>query len=452
MGADLQPDQKISSQSKRVFRQKIQFTNDFMNVKPGFLRNIPKLYYDLISLFLLSGCIRLFYVIHRYWIADDSGQYLEIARNLVYHHAFALNNANGEIYYTAFRPFLYPFLIASFWTNAEPPIQSILILQIILGSSTVVIVYLMTIKHFVRFIALTSALLLALSPVTIHHTAAILTETLFTFLVVAACYFAGEQKKYFSGLFFGLACLTRPVIFPFLLLFLLLSFLPKIRPKWRVHLMICLTVFLVTLPWIARNTLLFNKVTLTRSSGYGTSLLYGSIGTRLWGDDIWSSVLKDPLTQQPPGLDEIEQDRLRMKLAVSRIVNNPAGWLKARSRQYPRLFIDSGDYVLEEQNVSFGQAVNESNFLVLFVKLFFLFFSFMTLLFFLIGIWTSGKDILNLPHIYLFPCFIMLVHLPMWIEYRYGLPSLPFIYIIGTVGLFKLFQKVKDYQLKKRCH
>jgi len=284
---------------------------------------------------------------------------------------------------------------------------------------------------------------------TIHYTASIMTETLFTFLVVAGCYFAGEQKKYFSGLFFGLAFLTRPIIFPFLILLVLISFLPKLRHKWRSHLIIVLIAFFVALPLIARNTLLFNRITLTQSSGYGTNLLFGSIETPLWGDDVWSKVLKDPLTQPTLGLNEIEQDQLRMKVALSRISDNPVEWLKVRSKQYPRLFIDSGDYLLGARNMSFGQAITELNLLVIFVKLFFLIFSFATLLFFLIGIWIAGKDFLNLPYIFLFPYFMMLIHLPMWIDFRYNLASAPFIYIISTIGLIGLFQKAKHYQFKK---
>ncbi len=419
-----------------------------MIVKLSSFRNIPKLYYDLISLFLLSICVRLFYVNYKYWTSGDTIQYLEIAKNLVYHHAFALDNTNGDFYYTASRPFLYPFLIAAFWTGSEPPTEAILVLQVIIGSLTVVITYLMAAKYFSRLTALTSALLLTFSPMTIHYTASIMTETLFTFLVVAGCYFAGEQKKYFSGLFFGLAFLTRPIIFPFLILLVLISFLPKLRHKWRSHLIIVLTAFFVALPWIARNTLLFNRITLTQSSGYGTNLLFGSIETPLWGDDVWSKVLKDLLTQPTLGLNEIEQDQLRMKVALSRISDNPVEWLKVRSKQYPRLFIDSGDYLLGAQNMSFGQAITELNLLVIFVKLFFLIFSFATLLFFLIGIWIAGKDFLNLPYIFLFPCFMMLIHLPMWIEFRYNLASAPFIYIISTNGLIGLFQKAKHYQSK----
>lgn len=420
-----------------------------MLAKLSSFRNIPKLYYDAAGLFLLAVCIRLFYVSCKYWTAGDTSQYLEIAKNLVYHHAFALDDINGSFYYTAFRPFLYSFLIAAFWTGSEPPIEAVLIAQVIMGSLTVVMVYLMAVKHFSRLTAITSALLLTLSPMTLHYTAVIMTETLFIFLVTAGCYFAGEQKKYFSGIFFGLAFLTRPIILPFLILLVLVSFLPKLRHKLRSHLIIFLIAFFVALPWITRNTLLFNRITLTQSSGYGTNLLFGSIETQLWGDEIWTRILKDPLTQPTPGLDEIEQDRVRMKVAVSRIYDNPVGWLKVRSKQYPRLFIDSGDYLLGSRYMTFGQAVSESNFLVIFVKLFFLFISFVTLLFFLIGIWMFRKDILILPHIFLFPCFMMLIHLPMWIESRYNLPSLPFIYIIGTLGLFGLFQKVKRYKSKE---
>lgn len=412
------------------------------------LRHLTKftsVFYDSIILFLASSCIRLIYIQNRYWVAGDTPDYLDIAKNLAFHHAFAFTNANGSLQYTALRPPLYPFLIALFWTGPEPPIKILLLCQVLIGSITVVLIYLMTVKQFNRLIAIVSASLLVISPLTIHYTASVMTETLFTFLVVFGCYLWGEQKNFLSGFFFGLASLTRPIIFPFLVLVFFISLLSKLRFRWRGYLTIVLTAFIVASPWIVRNTLLFNRLTLTQSSGYGTNLLYGSIEIPLWGDDVWSWILKDPLTQPVPGLDEIELDRFRMKIAVSRISNNPLGWLKARVKQYPRLFLDSGDYILGDYSASFGQAIKDSNFLVLFVKLFFIFSSLMLFLLFWTGIFIFRGKILNLLHIFLFPLFVILMHLPMWIELRYNLAALPFIYIVAAIGLVGLTRKAKYY-------
>lgn len=151
-----------------------------------------------------------------------------------------------------------------------------------------VLIYLIARKHFSRSTALVSASLLALSPMTIRFASLILTETLFTFLLVAACYFWGNNKSKTAGFFFGLVFLTRPIIFPFLLLLPIISLLPSFRAMRRSFLTMTLTALLVASPWIVRNSLLFGQPTLTQSSGYGTNLLFGTIDTPIYGDDIWT--------------------------------------------------------------------------------------------------------------------------------------------------------------------
>lgn len=97
---------------------------------------------------------------------------------------------------------------------------------------------------------------------------------------------------------FGLVTLTRPVIFPFFIfLFALLVIFPIIRKEWKNYLILFVLALIVSAPWMVRNSLVFNKVTLTQSSGFGTNLLVGTIEVPLWGDDIWSWLDKHPRLQ-----------------------------------------------------------------------------------------------------------------------------------------------------------
>ncbi len=363
-------------------------------------------------------------------------------QNLVFSHAFAFANPDGSLIYTALRPLLYPTLIAAVWTGDIPRLKIVVAIQVILGSLTVVITYLIARKHFNRWIAIVSALLFALSPIAIKYTGVILTETLFTFLLVAACYFWGNKSSKAAGILFGLTFLTRPIVFPFLLLLPLISFLPSFKDMRRSLFTITIISVLVALPWIARNSLLFGQLTLTQSSGYGTNLLYGTIDTSLYGVDFWPWITNLPLTQNVDGLNEVEQDRRKLKLAVNRIAEDPIGWLKVRAKQYPRLFFESGDSPLGGLHLRpLSQAVEESDFLVIFIKVGFVAICAFLFLLFFFGFAGFIKHYPQLIHIYLLPIFFMLIHLPMWTESRYLLPVMPFIYIVTVYG----FVILKDY-------
>ena len=401
------------------------------------------LYFDLIFLFCTAAVSRIAYILtYGLWEGGDTPDYIEIAKNLVFNHAFAYTSPDGALRYTAYRPVTYPALIALLWTGDEPPINFVVAIQVILGSLTVVATYLIARKHFNRGIAIVSASLFALSPIAIIYTGVILTDSLFTFLLVAACYLWGNKKSKVAGLLFGLASLTRPIIFPFLLLLPLISFFPLFKDMRRSLFTIAVIASLVTLPWIARNSLLFGQLTLTQRSGYGNNFLYGTIETPLYGDHIWPWLTKLPMTQDVEGLNEVEQDRRKLKIAVNRIAENPFGWLKVRVKQYPRLFFESGDSPLGGLHLPpMSQAVEESDFLVIFIKVGFVAASAALFLFFAFGFAGFIKRYPRLLHIYLLPMFIMLIHLPMWTESRYLLPVMPFVYIIAVYGLVML----KDY-------
>lgn len=393
------------------------------------------LYFDSMVLFCIAAILRAAYVLtYGYSIGGDATSYIDIAKNIVFNHAFALTNGSG-FSYTAFRPFLYPVLIAAFWTEDEPPIVPILIAQVVLGSLTVVLTYFIARKHFSRFVAFSSASLLVLSPMTLNFTAAILTETLFTFTLVAACYFWGSKSGVTSGFFFGLTFLTRPIIFPVLLLLPLISFLPNFRNSRKLLFTITIFSILVASPWIVRNSMLFGQFTLTQSSGYGTNLLFGTIDTPLYGDDIWSWISKLPMVQGERGLNEIEEDRRRLKIAVIRISENPSDWLKVRAKQYPKLFIDSGDSLLGLRSRPISQAIKEFDWLIIAVKIGSVVACLFLFLLFIIGLIGIRRMHTQLLHIYLLPVFFIIIHLPMWIESRYLLPVMPFVYIVAVYGL-----------------
>jgi 4-amino-4-deoxy-L-arabinose transferase-like glycosyltransferase len=422
-----------------------------------------------VLLFLLAFCIRIWYTTNRFWIAGDSPDYIDLTKNLHFFNAFAFSGGNqlipnsnpgGELMFTAFRPVLYPLMAAVVWTGEQFPYNTVLTIQAVLGALTVVLIYIIARDFFGSSIAFVSSLLLTISPLIVIFTGTILTETLFIFLTVLGCYCLSKKKNIPSGVVFGLALLTRPIILPFLLFLMIISLFSTDRKKlFFNYSLILLTAILVALPWMIRNSLMFKRLVLTQSSGYGTNLLAGSmdIPTKKNSDaqEFWDSVFITPCKLIVPSvckrpfdqLNEAEQDSERVKIALEIIKRNPFEWIKVRLKVYPKFFlIDDGNTVIaEESNLSISLAIKERAIGVLFIKFLLFFLSLILLIFSLAGLYSIKNRFFETSCIWAFPVFFALIHLPMSIEPRYFLPALPFYYILSTLGGFYLAGKVRSY-------
>ena len=112
----------------------------------------------------------------------DEQQYRQIADNLLAGNGFAWGP--GEL--TSIRPPLYPALLAGVWrvTGADN-LQAIRILQILLGLATSGLVYLLGARLYSPRVGRYAAAICWLYPSFVFFDFLILTETLFTFLLVA---------------------------------------------------------------------------------------------------------------------------------------------------------------------------------------------------------------------------------------------------------------------------
>jgi len=385
-------------------------------------------YKTLFVLFLLAFIVRFLYVRWGLWWAGDSPDYLAIAKNIAFHHSFS--HITGIP--TASRPPLYPFLIAAFWWTDKAPIAVVMLVQIMCGAATVLLTYLIARDRFNRRVALIAALGMTFAPMTVHYTAVILTETLFTFLLILGVYFWGRNRAVAAGFAFGLAALTRTTVIPFLACLPLLALLPHWRNHRRLYLLIFVSAIGVSSIWIIRNSLVFKKFILVQSGGYGANLFAGTIELPFYGDDVWTKVIKQLDSNEA---DEAGRDRIYVRQAIDRIQSDPARYLRARLKQYPRLFLDSGDYLLGSRNVTFNEALHERRTLVVITKLSFMLGNIGIFLLAVYGSFLERKRLVALSHIILFPVFLSLVHLPMWIENRYSLPMMPLVLILAVRGI-----------------
>ena len=406
---------------------------------------------EIAGLTIIALLARLWWIWSSAWTATDTTPYLKIARNLAFHHVFGLSDdPSGQLLPTARRPPLYPALIALLWWGDSPPVLAVMLLQSLLGAATVALCYLIARDRFNRVVAVIAGLAMALAPMTGYFTAVVLTETLFTFLLTLAIFLWGREKRVLAGLAFGLAALTRPGLLFFLMALPLLALLPSLRQHWRTYLTIAVVALGLSSIWIIRNALVFGEFIPVAASGWGVNLLCGTIETEIVGIKVWTGkewalldLKNHPLLQVDPGLSETERDGVLWQRAVQRIKENPGHWLVVRAGQYPKLFLDSGNYALGRHNIPISQALAESRFWVLLVKVLFMAINLLSLGIAVLGVISERKRISSLVHMLSFPIFFLIVQLPMWTESRYSLPIMPMVAIFFAVGWQRITQNTK---------
>jgi len=112
----------------------------------------------------------------------DEQQYSQIARSLVAGHGFAW----GEGRPTSIRPPLYPAMLAGIWTVAgSENLQAVRVVQILLALATTALVYVLGARIYDARVGRWAAVVCWLYPSFIFFNFLILTETLFTLLLVA---------------------------------------------------------------------------------------------------------------------------------------------------------------------------------------------------------------------------------------------------------------------------
>jgi 4-amino-4-deoxy-L-arabinose transferase-like glycosyltransferase len=396
---------------------------------------------ELAAITAVAFASRLAWIVFGAWVSGDSAWYLRVARNIAVNHIFSSSADGINVAPTAFRPPLYPTLIAALWFGNSEPSFAVLLLQVLLGTATVTLCYLMARDQFGRGVALLAATGMALAPMTGRFTAVILSETLFTFLLTLGVFLWGRKRYVSTGIVFGVAALTRVTLLPFVVLLPLLTLLRPWRSQRRSYSTIMLISLAVASIWIGRNAIVFDRFIPVAASGYGTNLLLGTLETKDADDLPARKALLRSVDGNggDPNTDETEFDRVRLRAAFRRIADNPRRWLVARAQQYPRLFIDSGSYVFGDEGIAFIAVLRQGRIGQATIRIGFILGNILVLFFALVGLIVERARFVILSHITLFPIFLSAISLPLWIEPRYGLPMMPLLTILAAVGMVALW-------------
>jgi len=203
-------------------------------------------------------------------LSPDSQSYLDPALKLISHGAYPADSA--------YRTPLYPMLIALVYALGGQNPLLIILAQVLLGTLVVLLTYHLGVRILPKPAALIGTLLISIDLGSITTVFYILTETLFTFLFIAAILAwvkAIQQEKtiwlVISSMLMGLSVLCRPIalFFPILLAAVLLLVKRRSWLGFLRQLVIYIGVFLIVLlPWVVRNDLTIGIPTVTTISNY----------------------------------------------------------------------------------------------------------------------------------------------------------------------------------------
>lgn len=212
----------------------------------------------------------------------DEQEYIQLGDNILAGHGFAW--APGTP--TSIRPPLYPGLLAAIWSVSGPHnLQAIRVFQILLALATTGLVYLLGARIYGAAVGWIAAAFFWLYPSLIFFNYLILTETLFTFLLVTfvllSVMLVQAPRAWIAvlcGISLGLAALTRSVLWPLPLVLcpLLAAFIraPILR-RAALPVIVLAGYSLVVAPWAIRNTRLQGTLTVVDTMG-GMNLRMGN--------------------------------------------------------------------------------------------------------------------------------------------------------------------------------
>jgi hypothetical protein len=222
----------------------------------------------------------------------DVDQYRQLAENLRQHHVYG-RQGQGEIHPTAFRPPLYPLLLAGTSPDGTVGRWQVMILHLLMAIASAWIMILLARASGLGQASWLAGLLVTVDPILFYQSTQLMTETLATLLALLLLFALlrsgeGREPRWMlaAGTIAGLAILCRPTFLAFAgLAWLLLA----VRRRWKPMMLFSAAAAVVLVPWIVRNSLVLGKPVLTTTHGGYTLLLgnnphfYEHLRTAPWG-------------------------------------------------------------------------------------------------------------------------------------------------------------------------
>ena len=297
---------------------------------------------------------------------DDERDYVKLAGSLLDGRGLAYGDRP-----TSMRPPLYPAFIAAVWSVSQSrSYQAIRAAQIVLSLIGILLVVYLARELFGPTVAIAAGTMWAFYPSYLYAGVLMLTEVLFTTLLLAACACAVAATRSESksvrwalacGGLVGLAALTRSVLWPLpLVLAPLLGLIASDRWPRRLGIAVALIAAYVAVvaPWAIRNTRLQQTVVLVDTMG-GMNLRMGNYehtnedrmwdGVSLHGEKSWSYAM----VQEHPEArmwTEGQRERWARQRAIEYMRAHPVTTARRSVRKFADFWGLEREYIAALQN------------------------------------------------------------------------------------------------------
>ncbi len=309
------------------------------------------------ALVVFGVLLRLMVLALRYdQLNVDTDAYLAIAKCLMNGDGFC--SVPGQA--TAFRPPLYPLLVAGCLSTVGP--LGIGLMQVACGGLTIWFTFQLARRlGLADWLAGLASLVVAVDPLLLNYTPQAMTEILMTTLVSAYLWSISDPRRFapqgaLAGALFGLGALCRPTLWAFgaFLLAVLVSgwvWQRRVNERrvsngpaakhWPLAFVAALAV--VVAPWVVRNWLVFGHPILTTTHGGYTLALANNSAYfadvveqpfgKVWSSDKlerWQADLEQELERRGiPRSDEVGRDRAQRDIGLDWIRSHPAHFLRS---------------------------------------------------------------------------------------------------------------------------
>jgi len=227
---------------------------------------------------------------------DDSQIYYDTAKNLAEGKGYSYSTTDvprelpeylkpspiSNTYYQNFYPPIYSSFLGLLYYFFGTSILVYAIPQIILGTISCYLTYVIAKEAFSPKIGLLACFLLSIYHPIVWWTSYIRAETLFIFLLLVAILFILKAVKnnldikntVVSGIFLAVSCLCRTAVL-YLPIFIVFYFIIVFFRKDKKRLLYGIAIFLLSFylslsPWAYRNYTIYNKFTITSSDAWAT--------------------------------------------------------------------------------------------------------------------------------------------------------------------------------------
>jgi 4-amino-4-deoxy-L-arabinose transferase-like glycosyltransferase len=343
----------------------------------------------------------------------DSQQWNRIALNFLSGNGLILDEGAK-----ALRPPVYSlFLSFIYFVFGKENLLAVRIIQALVSSCTCLIVYLLGKRLFNATAAKIAMAACAIYPFFVYYSGAILTETLFIFILSLIMLFLSARRFAWAGIFFGLGilCRTELVVFFFFALAGMFIIMRKREALRRAIVMTAITGAIL-FPWTLRNYRVFHEfVPLTTMSGY---TFYEGNGPR---NPTGGPV--DPRTvPDTQGMSETEKDRFLKQEAMRAIRENPrrmTGLLWSKFKRLWNIRLNTNDPAYASRLTVLASMISFTPLLILFI----------------LGLVVSWKRRRELIYVYFLILHTTAINLAFVSSLRYRLPLEPFMIIVASYAL-----------------